>query len=66
MEPDTDGFLELYLRDDGTLAMGVLISKNEDESATSDLLEGLIRAKTQVAHHQEALQSGRLKIENLS
>lgn len=61
----TDRFLELYLREDGTLAMGLLISKNEDETATSDLLEKLIRAKTLVALHQKALQSGTLLIENL-
>ena len=62
----TDRFLELYLREDGTLAMGLLISKNEDETATSDLLEKLIRAETLVAPHQETLQSGKLAIENLT
>ncbi|MES2463928.1 MAG: FAD/NAD(P)-binding oxidoreductase, partial [Armatimonadota bacterium] len=41
MEPETEGFLELYVREDGTLAMGLLISKKEDESATADLLERL-------------------------
>ncbi len=65
MAPDTDGFLELYLREDGTLAQGLLISKAKDESATSELLEKMIRAHALVAPHQVALQAGTKRLEDL-
>jgi hypothetical protein len=64
-ETDTDRFLELYLREDGTLAMGLLISKSMEENETADLLERLIRAKTPIAPHREALLNGTTRLEEL-
>ena len=65
MEPDTDRFLELYLREDGTLAMGLLISKKLDETATSDLLETLVRQHALIAPHKSELQSGLMQLHSL-
>lgn len=56
---DDERFLELYLRPDGTLAMGILISKQDDETPTSDLLEKLIRARVNLAPHQADIASGK-------
>jgi hypothetical protein len=64
--PDTSRFVELYLREDGTLAMGIIVSKVMEETETSDLLETLIRAGTPVAEHREALQAGTVKLESLA
>ena len=68
MAPDTEGFLELYLREDGTLAQGLLITKPDGETVASDmsdLLETLIRARVLVAPHQAALQAGTMRLEEL-
>ena len=65
MSMKTDRFLELYLRDDGTLAMGLLISKKGDESETADLLEALVRARVPLAPHKDALMSGQAQLAEL-
>ncbi|MBC8101088.1 MAG: NAD(P)/FAD-dependent oxidoreductase [Cytophagales bacterium] len=65
MGTDTERFTEVYLRPDGTIAMGIVLSKAEDETAASDLLERLIRARALVAPHQSALQAGQMKLEDL-
>ena len=65
MSIETERFLELYLRDDGTLAMGLLISKADDESETADLLEALVRARTVIAPHKAALMSGQAQLAEL-
>ena len=63
--PETDKrFLELYLRDDGTLAMGLLISPETDEEATADLLEKLIRARIHLGPYQEELASQKRALES--
>ena len=65
MSAQTDRFLELYLREDGTLAMGLLVSKAPDETPTAELLEQLVRARIPVAPHRDALASGSRTLESL-
>ena len=65
MSAQTDRFLEVYLREDGTLAMGLLVSKAADETPTADLLERLIRARVPVAPYRDALVNGSQTLESL-
>lgn len=53
-------FIELYAREDGTLAMGLAFSKDESKlDPTSDKLEELFRAKSKVADlSEETFESG--------
>lgn len=63
---NTERFTELYLRPDGTLAMGIVLSRNEDESAASELLEQLVRRAILIAPHKDALTSGQMALEALA
>lgn len=59
-------YFELYLREDGTLAMGLLLSTEYEETPTSDLLEKLIRARVNLAPHQAEIASGKRDLASFS